>query len=234
VEPSGGNAGEKNFKPPFNYPRKASLMRYSTGHQGVSCQGCHESIHGLYPVTPTIDTTSYAQAAALNGDGSHGPLKCGTCHAVNGSGVPNWIVTSSRWTGGQVTSDFDGAVGWAHTFTEDASVLDTTCLNCHGVQGDNWSKIVNEPSGTWLRHAMDGRTSREMMDKAQIEKLGHVYGEQNTRTTVCEGCHGDEWNSVSCSGEDSTEWRQHLTQGRVSQSIWEYVTKQRTGSTCGW
>ena len=53
--PSGGNIGEKNFKPPFNYPRKASLMRYSTGHQGVTCQGCHESIHGLYPVTPAIE-----------------------------------------------------------------------------------------------------------------------------------------------------------------------------------
>ena len=234
VEPSGGNAGEKNFKPPFNYPRKASLMRYSTGHQGVSCQGCHESIHGLYPVTPAIDTTSYAQAAALNGDGSHGPLKCGTCHTVDSSGRPSWIQSSSHFGG----SSFDGAVGWAHTFTEEASVLDSVCLNCHGVQGSNWADIASsDPEGTWLRHAMDGRTSREMMDKAQIEKLGHVYGDpayQNTRTTVCEGCHGDEWSSVSCSGENATEWRQHLTQGRVSQSIWEYVTKQRTGGTCGW
>ena len=30
VEPSGGNIGG-DFRPPFNYPRKASLMRYSTG-----------------------------------------------------------------------------------------------------------------------------------------------------------------------------------------------------------
>ena len=36
--------------PPFNYPAKASLMRYTRGHQDISCQGCHESIHGLYPV----------------------------------------------------------------------------------------------------------------------------------------------------------------------------------------
>jgi hypothetical protein len=244
VEPSGGNVadktllGETGFKPPFNYPRKASLMRYSKGHQGVSCQGCHESIHGLYPVSPTIDATSYAQAAALNADGSHGPLKCGTCHIVNGSGVPSWMVSSSRWTGGQVTGNFDAAVGFAHTFTENASVLDGACRNCHGVQGTNWADIASsDPEGTWLRHAMDGRASRELMDKAQIEKLGHVYGDpafQNPRTTVCQGCHGDEWNSVSCSGENATEWRQHLTQGRVSQSIWEYVTRQRTGGTCGW
>jgi hypothetical protein len=42
---------------PFNYPRKAALMRYSRGHQDITCQGCHESTHGLYPVTPTIDST---------------------------------------------------------------------------------------------------------------------------------------------------------------------------------
>jgi hypothetical protein len=227
-------SGNINAYPPFNYPAKASLMRYSKGHQGVTCQGCHESIHGLYPVTPTIDTTSYAQAAALNGDGSHGPLKCGTCHTVDSGGRPSWIQSTSHFGG----SSFDGAVGWAHTFTEEASVLDSVCLNCHGVQGSNWADIASsDPEGTWLRHAMDGRASREMMDKAQIEKLGHVYGDpayQNTRTTVCEGCHGDEWSSVSCSGENATEWRQHLTQGRVSQSIWEYVTQQRTGGTCGW
>ncbi len=84
-------SGNINPYPPFNYPAKAGLMRYSKGHQGVCCQGCHESIHGLYPVTPDIDTTSYAQAAALNADGSHGPLKCGTCHDVDSKGIPTWI-----------------------------------------------------------------------------------------------------------------------------------------------
>ena len=84
-------SGNINPFPPFNYPAKASLIRYSFGHQGISCQGCHESIHGLYPVGPAIDNTTYAQAAALNGDGSHGPLKCGTCHQVDVNGIPNWI-----------------------------------------------------------------------------------------------------------------------------------------------
>ena len=92
-------SGNINAYPPFNYPRKASLMRYSKGHQNISCQGCHESIHGLYPVTPNIDTTSYAQAAALNHDGSHGPLKCGTCHEVNGAGVPSHIEDGLTYNG---------------------------------------------------------------------------------------------------------------------------------------
>ena len=70
-------SGNINAFPPFNYPRKASLIRYSRGHRDITCQGCHESTHGLYPVTPNIDTTTYAQAASMNTDGSHGPLKCG-------------------------------------------------------------------------------------------------------------------------------------------------------------
>lgn len=50
--------------------------RYTKGHAGLSCQACHESIHGLYPVSPDVDQTTYHQAAQLNPDGSHGPLKC--------------------------------------------------------------------------------------------------------------------------------------------------------------
>ncbi len=90
-------SGNINDFPPFNYPRKASLMRYSRGHQDITCQGCHESIHGLYPVTPTIDTTSYAQAANLNADGSHGPVKCSACHAVDNEGIPDLDRKQCRW-----------------------------------------------------------------------------------------------------------------------------------------
>jgi hypothetical protein len=64
-------------------------MRFSKGHFGITCQGCHESTHGLYPVNPEVDITSYQQAALLNPDDSHGPVKCGACHKVNGDGVPS-------------------------------------------------------------------------------------------------------------------------------------------------
>ena len=102
-------SGNINAYPPFNYPAKASLMRYSKGHQGVTCQGCHESIHGLYPVTPAIDTTSYAQAAALNADGSHGPLKCGTCHTVD-SGVSRPGSAAARPSAGPSTMWWAGRI----------------------------------------------------------------------------------------------------------------------------
>ena len=83
VESMGGGAF------PIDQPGKYALMRYSKGHSGISCQGCHESAHGLYPVNPQVDITSYEQAALLNPDDSHGPVKCGACHRVNKDGVPS-------------------------------------------------------------------------------------------------------------------------------------------------
>ncbi len=83
VESMGGGAF------PIDQPGKYALMRYSKGHSGISCQGCHESTHGLYPVNPAVDISSYRQAELLNPDGSHGPLKCGACHRVNKEGVPS-------------------------------------------------------------------------------------------------------------------------------------------------
>ena len=236
-------SGNINAYPPFNYPAKASLMRYSKGHQGVTCQGCHESIHGLYPVTPTIDATSYAQAAALNGDGSHGPLKCGTCHTVDSSGIPTWIRSSKTFG-----RTFDDVVGWAHTYTDDASPLDSTCQNCHG---DRRSSI-SETSGKWLRHSFLGRVGRATQDKAEIDSpLGHVAGDpdftpgatdqdkaDNIAATVCTSCHsvnggpsGNFLGQVNCG---NLTWKQHLVQGRLSHKVWEFISTTETGSTCSW
>jgi len=232
-------SGNINAYPPFNYPRKASLMRYSKGHQNISCQGCHESIHGLYPVTPNIDTTTYAQAAALNHDGSHGPLKCGTCHDVDRDGIPSFMDTGGNNVYG--ITDYDSAVAWAHTYTEEQSVLDTTCQNCHGVQGDNWSDVAID-NETYMKHASrdDGtkpRGSRQMMDKAEMEvNGGSVFMNAGSNPTMdngngglCLACHGEAGHKVSCSDGD---WLDHLTQGRVSAPVFELVSKFQTGGTC--
>jgi mono/diheme cytochrome c family protein len=246
VEPSGGNpaTGDKNARPPFNYPRKASLMRYSTGHQGVTCQGCHESIHGLYPVTPTIDTTSYAQAAGLNHDGSHGPVKCGACHTVGTDGRPTWIKKTL------FGSTFDAAVGWSHTYTDDANPLDSTCVNCHADRRGN----VSEIRGKWLRHSFLGRIGRMTQDKAEIAQLGHVAGDPDTNgdgtndrsalqiaNAVCVNCHSVNQGPsqtgqqlldlVSCS---NLTWKQHLVQGRLAHKVWEFISTSEAGSTCSW
>ena len=100
---------------PINQPGKYSSMRYSKGHSGLACQSCHESIHGLYPVTPNVDVTTYRQATQYNPDGSHGPLKCAACHQTNKEGVP-FIANKKEhvWNGKEILHDYDAAVSWMH------------------------------------------------------------------------------------------------------------------------
>jgi len=243
VEPSGNQSPML----PYNYPAKTALMRYSKGHQGISCQGCHESIHGLYPVGPAIDNTTYAQAAALNQDGSHGPLKCGTCHQVDGDGISTWIYNLSGPDGlvrGQIAS-FDDAVGWAHTYTDQADVLNSTCQNCHGVNGEffadpdpgsqpgDWTAISAD-SPNYLMHASQGVTSRKMMDMAEIARFGQVLGtaSEADRAQLCTTCHGE--NRLDAVDDCDDTWRAHLSRGLVAEAVWEDVSLARTGSRCGW
>jgi mono/diheme cytochrome c family protein len=235
-------SGNLNAFAPFNYPRKASLMRYSRGHQDITCQGCHESIHGLYPVTPTIDTTSYAQAASLNHDGSHGPLKCGTCHEVGSDGLPTRI-DDLQYNGQRIKSiddpdeRFDAVVSWAHTFTMEHDPTRDYCVNCHGDE----SREVSWREEEWLEHSMEGRVPRKIMDRVEIQEQGFISGDpeagQDPLRTVCQGCHGDERDEISCNGEDGREWKEHLTEGRVAEKVWVSVSEssRRTGNTtCGW
>ncbi len=53
----------------------------------------------------------------------------------------------------------------------------------------------------------------------------------NPLNTLCESCHGDERDEVAC---NDREWKEHLTEGRVSESVWEEMSTALTGSTCGW
>ncbi len=105
---------------PINQPGKYSGMRYTKGHSGLACQACHQSIHGLYPVTPTTDQTSYRQAAQYNPDGSHGPIKCAACHETNSNGVP-FIANEKKhvWKGKKILDDYDSAVSWMHASAKD-------------------------------------------------------------------------------------------------------------------
>jgi len=236
-------SGNINAFPPFNYPKKASLMRYSRGHQDISCQGCHESIHGLYPVTPDIDTTSYAQAASMNTDGSHGPLKCGACHDANGAGV-NKIAADLEYQGVPIGQNFDAAVSWMHTYTDEANPKDSICLRCHS---DN-SGLIASDNGKWNAHSKAGRVSRKSMDKVEISILGHVAGDPDTNdddipfnspededpmTTVCKSCHGDRTGTLKRKG-CTTRWKDHLIEGRAAEKVWEYVSTTVVGDTCGW
>ncbi|HET7833425.1 MAG TPA: hypothetical protein VFK88_10730 [Gallionella sp.] len=105
---------------PINQPGKYSNMRYSKGHSGLACQACHQSIHGLYPVTPNTDVTTYKQAAQYNPDGSHGPFKCSACHETNKEGVPHIADKKDHvWNGKPILHDYDAAVSWMHATAPD-------------------------------------------------------------------------------------------------------------------
>lgn len=110
--------GQGGLAFPINQPGKYSLMRYSKGHAGLTCQACHESTHGLYPVTSDVDPTSYKQAAQFNPDGSHGPIQCAACHVTNESGVPS-LVKDATWQGKPVLHDLDAAISWMHATAPD-------------------------------------------------------------------------------------------------------------------
>lgn len=103
---------------PINQPGKYSLMRYSKGHSGLACQVCHESIHGLYPASAKVDRTSYNQAAMMNPDGSHGPVKCAACHNTNAAGVPK-IAENREYKGKKIGKDFELAVEFMHMTAPD-------------------------------------------------------------------------------------------------------------------
>jgi hypothetical protein len=112
--------GQGGVAYPINQPGKYSLMRYTKGHAGLACQSCHESIHGLYPVTSDTDVTSYEQAAQYNPDGSHGPLKCASCHYTNDKGVP--LIADKKehkWDGKPILDDFELALQWMHGSAQD-------------------------------------------------------------------------------------------------------------------
>ncbi len=91
VESEGG----KYF--PIDQPRKYALYRYSKAHGQLSCQSCHESIHGLYPVRfegdeNTVDLTTHQAALQYSPDGRYaGPVSCAACHTVNQKGVPTLL-----------------------------------------------------------------------------------------------------------------------------------------------
>jgi len=100
------------------------------------------------------------------------------------------------------------------------------CQNCHGAETP--SVTENE----YLRHAMYSRVSRGAMDAAErAVNGGVVFGEADAAQLdqLCTTCHGEnELGDVSC----DTTWKQHLVQGRVSQSVWEQVSAPLGG--CGW
>ena len=101
------------------------------------------------------------------------------------------------------------------------------------MKGNNWDTAVSG-NKKWVQHAYRGRASRNAMDKVELETQGFVSGDpafEDPYAGVCQQCHRDRTNKLSC---NSTRWKNHLLEGRVAESVWEYVSQDSLGSTCGW
>lgn len=103
---------------PIDQANRYALMRYSKGHHGVSCQGCHQSTHGLFPVDPDgPDPTTHRQATALNPGGDPGPLTCAVCHAVDRDGIPPQVTEEmlAAFPDAEYPTRYEKAVAYAHS-----------------------------------------------------------------------------------------------------------------------
>jgi len=118
----------EGMNPPWAEPGKYALMRHSKGHERIACQSCHESIHGLYPVSPLNDPTTRNAALQYNANNSHGPVTCAACHVTNNAGVPT-IAENKKVDGVTIGTNYDLAVVYMHTVREGTTTLPTVGRN---------------------------------------------------------------------------------------------------------
>jgi hypothetical protein len=145
------------------------------------------------------------------------------------------------YNGTPIDNDFDAAVSWMHTYTEDVDPADYICQRCH----DDNSALISNTNRKWTDHAYDGRVTRDSMDKAEIAHQGYISGDpvndpQPAEDTVCQTCHGNRVNTLQRRG-CTDKWKNHLVEGRVSEVAWEAVTENNisgqpdaAGNFCGW
>jgi len=126
-----------------------TLYRNSLGHQGVACESCHGSTHGVWPHR---DPNSNDNVTAQQLQGHVGPIsECGTCHTslsadagLNGPhglhaiNDPNWIKGGDFWHG-KVYKESPG----------------DQCAVCHGADHLG-TRLAKTPVDRVLRNS-DGR-----------------------------------------------------------------------------
>jgi hypothetical protein len=78
-----------------------TLFRFSKGHGGIRCEGCHGSTHAEWP---NADPAANDNVAAIQLQGHAGPIiECGACHKAGSlqltTGGPHGLhnVNDSRW-----------------------------------------------------------------------------------------------------------------------------------------
>jgi hypothetical protein len=123
------------------FQQNNALYRFSTGHGGVYCEGCHDSTHAIAPSTQPRDAIKFI---ALQGHA--GTLdSCTVCHSVMPVGAgPHGILAPTQagflFAPDRTSVQEPGAsVTYLHTLHNTGSVSDTYTLTWSSSQG--WSQV---------------------------------------------------------------------------------------------
>jgi len=112
------------------------LFRFSKGHGGITCEGCHGSTHAIWPGSPGSNDNIPANQL----QGHSGVIgECSTCHAQN-----SLMLTSSGPHGMHNVNDARWVNGHESWYRQNP----TQCKTCHGT----------DLKGTVLSRAMADRT----------------------------------------------------------------------------
>ena len=120
------------------------LFRNSTGHGGVSCEGCHGSTHAIWPSREPNDNR--AAIAIQKHDGVI--IECGACHGTTAL-APS--------LGGPHGLHSVNDPNWIEKHHDIAEHNQASCQTCHGVNGEGTvlSKVKADRS-----FSVEGRTVR--------------------------------------------------------------------------
>ncbi len=50
--------------------------------------------------------------------------------------------------------------------------------------------------------------------------------------TVCRAAPSGAFLNLATCGNQT--WLQHLAQGRIAEKVWEFISEDQNGTTCGW
>ncbi len=138
-----------------------TLYRFSKGHGGINCEGCHGSTHAVWPVA---DEAANDNVAAKTLQGYSGKItECTVCHTQG-----SLALTTNGPHGLHNVNDGDWADGGHKGFYERNKA---GCKACHGVslEGTVLARIANDRS-----FRVEGRT------------VAYVRGD----LVSCNRCHG--------------------------------------------
>jgi len=153
------------------------LYRVSKGHEGVFCEACHGSTHGIWP---NGKPDANDNVAAMQLQGHTGTItECSTCHGNADMGLsqggPHGMHQVSQISGNGSAIDASASITSWNRNHEDLNSF-SSCRACHGLNGE----------GTVLSRAAADRTLMCKEDSSVCRKVT-VNGQEARRIFVAEG-----------------------------------------------